>query len=67
MSGPPGELMIRKNIIVREWHQNSLTYGHVTKLFLAFQFQHKKEINKRKRADSQKNLVVFSAGIHSEK
>ena len=36
---------------------------------IEFQFQHKrnKQKKKRKRADSQKNLVVFSAGIHSEK
>ena len=41
MSGPPVELMTREKIIFRELHQNSTTYGHVTKLFLELKFQHK--------------------------
>ena len=33
--------MTREKLIFREWHQMSLTYGHVTKLFIESEFQHK--------------------------
>ena len=43
----------------------SPTYGHVTKLFVESEFQHKG--NKyRKKMNSQRNLVVFLAGTDSE-
>ena len=41
MCGPPEELMTREKIFFRERHQNSSTYGHVTKLFLELEFHHK--------------------------
>ena len=37
----------------------------MAKLFLETEFQHK-EINKRKNANSQQNLAVFSAATDSE-
>ena len=50
----------------------SPTYGHVTKLFLEFEFQNKgnKQTNKKKKkrkenAISQQNFAVFLAGIDS--
>ena len=41
MSVPPEELMTRGKNIFGESHKNSPTYGHVTKLFLELEFQHK--------------------------
>ena len=41
MSGPPEELKTREKYFFNERHQNSPTYGHVTKLFLELEFQHK--------------------------
>ena len=49
MPGPPGELMTRENLISRVLHQKSTTYGHVTKLFLESEFQHKENKQMKKR------------------
>ena len=57
--------MTREKLISREQHQRSPTNGHVTKLFLESEFQHKG--NKHtKNTNSQQNLVVFSAATDSE-
>ena len=37
----------------------SPTYGHVTKLFLESEFQHKGNIQTKKNANSLQNHVVF--------
>ena len=49
--------MIKEKFIFRERSQKSPTYGHVTKLFLESEFQHK-GINERQNANSQQNLAV---------
>ena len=61
----PEELMTREKLILEKWHQKSPTYGHVTKLFLESEFQHK-ESKQMKNKNFQQNLVVFSAATDSE-
>ena len=57
--------MTIENLISSERHQKSPTYGHVTKLFLESEFQHK--VNKQmKTMNSKQNLAVFSAATDSE-
>ena len=65
MPGPPGELMTREKLIFRERHQKSPTYGHVTKLFLESEFQHKGN-KQMKNANSKQNLAVFLVATDSE-
>ena len=38
---PQESSWLEKKYFFRKWHQNSPTYGHVTKLFLELEFQHK--------------------------
>ena len=65
MPGPPEELMTRENLISRELYQKSPTYGHVTKLFLESEFQHK--ANKQmENVNSKQDIAVFSAATDSE-
>ena len=59
MPGSPGELIPRENLISRECHQKSFTYGHVTKLFLNSEFQHKGN-KQMKNVNFKQNLAVFS-------
>ena len=66
MPGPQGELMTRENLISTEWHQRSPTYGHVTKLFLESEFQHKGNKQTKKNANSQPNLAFSSAATDSD-
>ena len=66
MPGPPGELMTTEKIISTEWHQKSPTYGHVTKLFLESEFQHKGNKQTKKREFSAKSCVFFPAATDSE-
>ena len=61
MPGPPEELMTRKNLVCREWHQKSPTYWHVTKLFLESEFQHKEN----KQMNSNQNLAFFLTATDS--
>ena len=66
MPGPPdsyvpGELMTREKLISRELHQKSPTYGHVIKISLESEFQHKGYKQTKKNANSQQDLAVFSA------
>ena len=49
MPKPPGELMTKENLISKERHQKSPIYGHVTKLFLESEFQHKENKQMKKR------------------
>ena len=50
MAGPPDELMTReKKIFFRELHQMAPTYGHVTKLYLESEFQHKGDKQTKKK------------------
>ena len=55
MPGPPGELLTRH------------TFGHVTKLFLESEFQHKgnkqmeRKKEKKNNVNSKQTLAVFSA------
>ena len=49
MPGPRGELLTTEKLISREWHQKSPTYGHVAKLFLELEFQHKGNQQTKKR------------------
>ena len=65
MPEPPEGLMTREKIYFREGHQISPTYGHVTKLFLESEFQHKGN-KQTKNMNSQQNLAVLLAGIDSE-
>ena len=66
MPGPPGELKTREKLISSELHQKSPTYGHVAKLFLEAEFQHKGNNKQTKKCNSQQNLVVFSTATDSE-
>ena len=54
MPVPPGELMTRENLITRERHQKSPTYGHVAKLFLESEFQHNGNGNEQMKKKKQK-------------
>ena len=67
MPGPPGELMTRENLISREWQQKSPTYGHVTKLFLESEFQHKgnKQMKKLVSVFMLEQEPTFSSGPQS--
>ena len=65
MPGPPGELITREKKHFREQNQKCPTYGHMTKLILESEFQHKR--NKHmKNANSQQNLAVLSAARDSK-
>ena len=61
MPGPPGQLMTREKLICRERHQQSPTYGHVTKLFLDSEFQHKGNKQMKKRKFSAKSHGFLSS------
>ena len=47
--------MTREKIFYREWHYMLPTYGHVTKLFLESEFQHKGNKQTKKRKFSAKS------------
>ena len=64
MSAPPEELMTREKIFFRERHQNSPTYGHLTKQF--FELAHKGNKQMKTGLICQQTLAVFSAGMDSE-
>ena len=49
MPGPTGELISTEKLISREWQQKSPIYGHVAKLFLESEFQHKGNKQTEKR------------------
>ena len=58
--------MTRENLISKERHQKSPTYGNVAKLFLESEFQHKGNKQMKKNVNSKRNFVVFSAATDSE-
>ena len=58
--------MTRVNFILKEKHQKPPTYGHVTKLFLELEFQHKGNKQTKKKLNSKQNLANFSAATDSE-
>ena len=66
MPGPQGELMTRENLISTEWHQRSPTNGHVKKLFLESEFQHKGNKQATKNVNSQENIAFSSAATDSD-
>ena len=66
MPGPQGELMTRENLISTEWHQRSPTNGHVKKLFLESEFQHKGNKQATKNVNSQQNIAFSSAATDSD-
>ena len=51
--------MTREKVIFRECHQNSPTYGHVTKVFLELEFQHKGNKQKKKGEFSAKSCIFL--------
>ena len=51
--------MTREDLITKERHQKSSTYGHVKKLFLESEFQHKGN-NQMKKNVNSKQILQFS-------
>ena len=56
----------KKKIIFREGNQKSPTYGHVTKLFLESEFQHKRNKQTKKRKFSAKSCSFLGSNRFKE-
>ena len=61
MPGPPGEFMTTEKFIYRELNQKSSTYGHVTKLFIESEFQHKGNKQTKKHEFSAKSCSFLGS------
>ena len=66
MPDPPGELMTTEKIIYRELNQKSSTYGHVTKLLLELEFQHKGNKQTKKCEFSAKSCSFLGSNRFRE-
>ena len=61
MPGPPGELKSGENFILKNAIKSQPVNGHVIKLFLESEFQHKRNKQRKKREFSAKSCSFLSS------